>query len=329
MALTQQQQDLQLFFEYQGINENNANRQYYVQQFTNFQFYRMSCPGISFERAYIKWMQLPCYPTTMPMLTQNQNRISTQTTVMNDAPLQPDLTLNVTQPPIYDNAKYYNLLDLIKPNNEAEYLLTEQVLDEGPENVETSSSSDENEQPPQIVNTPPPPPTPPYTPIPNPHSDVLSPKGSPLFDTPEVEKNALVEHNRIQPMGKDIDNLKRTYKRKAEKQKSGRPNKHVHLARIANDDSDEIKISSQDLILLSLAGGEKKRKTILTTCHETIETYNLKHYNSYLHMGEEREQALLAIKAEKEKLENLYHIEKLMSEALKERKNKKVERQIL
>ena len=307
MALTQQQQDLQLFFEYQGINEHNANRQYYIQQFTNFQFYRMSYPDTSFERAYIKWSQIPCYPTTMPTLAQNQITSSTQM-IMNEAPLQPDLTLNVTQQPIYDpTTNYYNILDLIKPDNEAEYLLTEQVLNETPENLETSSSSDENEpQPSQLVNTPPPPPPPP-TPI--------QPTQPP--------------HYPIKPIGKDIDNLKKNHKRKSLKQKSGRPKKQVHLARIANDDSDEIRITSQDLVLLSLAGGEKKRKTILTTCSETIETYNLKHYNSYLYMGEEREQALLAIKTEKEKLENLYHIEKLMSEALKERKNKKIERQIL
>ncbi|CAB4044642.1 Hypothetical predicted protein [Paramuricea clavata] len=295
MASAQQQQDLKLFFEYQGVDENNLNRLYYVQKFTDFQFFRLANPVYSsFDRAYIKWLQQPNYQEmeNNSILTQPQTQ-----TFFNPQPPP------YTSPPILNNVnECYNtdLLNIMNPinpnilynNNDAEYLMTDTT-------TEVLESSSDNQSPatsPVTVQ-------PPATPV----------------------KKPLI------PMGKNINNLKKSLKRKASSSapKSGRPNKHVHLTRIANDEADKEKISSQDVILYTLDGAVKKRKTILTTSNETLETNNMKHYQCYIYLGEKRERALEKIKIQKEKLEKLCYLEKFAIEALKNRKNRKLEKNVL
>ncbi|CAB3990835.1 Hypothetical predicted protein [Paramuricea clavata] len=296
MASAQQQQDLKLFFEYQGVAENDVNRLHYIQKFTDFQFFRLANPLYSsFDRAYIKWLQQPIYQT------MESSAIIT--------PQPPQTFFNVqpppyTSPPVLNNVnEYYNndLLNIMNPinpntlypNNEAEYLLNETT-------TEVLESSSDNQSPATSPATVQPPATP-------------------------------VKNKPLTPMGKNINNLKKSLKRKASSSapKSGRPNKHVHLTRIANDQADEEKISSQDVILYALDGTEKKRKTILTTSNETLETYNIKHYQCYIYLGDEREQALERIKVEKDKLEKLCYLEKFTIEALKNRKSRKLEKNVL
>ncbi|CAB3984023.1 Hypothetical predicted protein [Paramuricea clavata] len=296
MASAQQQQDLKLFFDYQGVTENDANRLHYVQKFTDFQFFRLANPVYSsFDRAYIKWLQLPNYQTMA------------SSTIIAPQPTQTFFNVQAppayTSPPVLDNVnEYYNndLLNIMNPvnastlytNNEAEYLLNETT-------TEVLESSSDNQSP------------------------ATSPAPAPPPRTP-------VKNKTLTPMDKNINNLKKSLKRKASSTaKSGRPNKHVHLTRIANDQADEEKISSQDVILYALDGTEKKRKTILTTSDETLETYNVKHYQCYIYLGEEREQALEKIKIEKDKLEKLCYLEKFTIEALKNRKNRKLEKNVL
>ncbi|CAB4039028.1 Hypothetical predicted protein [Paramuricea clavata] len=296
MASAQQQQDLKLFFEYQGVDENNLNRLHYVQKFTDFQFFRLANPVYSsFDRAYIKWLQQPIYQE------MENNAILTQPQTPTFFNSQPPL---YTSPPILNNVnECYNtdLLNIMNPinpnilynnNNDAEYLMTDTT-------TEVLESSSDNQSPatsPVTVQ-------PPATPVKKP----------------------------LTPMGKNINNLKKSLKRKASSSapKSGRPNKHVHLTRIANDQADEEKISSQDVILYALDGTEKKRKTILTTSNETLETYNMKHYQCYIYLGEKRERALEKIKIQKEKLEKFCYLEKFAIEALKNRKNRKLEKNVL
>ncbi|CAB3989996.1 Hypothetical predicted protein [Paramuricea clavata] len=298
MASAQQQQDLKLFFEYQGVAENDVNRLHYIQKFTDFQFFRLANPAYSsFDRAYIKWLQQPIYQTM-----ESSTIITTPPpqTFFNALQQPPPYT----SPPVLNNVnEYYNndLLNIMNPinpntlypNNEAEYLLNETT------STEVLESSSDNQSP----ATSPAPIQPPATPV----------KNKPLT-----------------PMGKNINNLKKSLKQKASSApKSGRPNKHVHLTRIENDQADEEKISSQDVILYALDGTEKIRKTILTTSNETLETYNIKHYQCYIYLGDKREHALEKIKTQKDKLEKLCYLEKFTIEALKNRKSRKLEKNVL
>ena len=70
------------------------------------------------------------------------------------------------------------------------------------------------------------------------------------------------------------------------KRKSGRPSTAETLTRIANDQTENDQISSQDLILRALDGSEKKKKTILTCSTKSIELYYLKQYACYNFVGE-------------------------------------------
>ncbi|CAB4021018.1 Hypothetical predicted protein [Paramuricea clavata] len=295
MASAQQQQDLKLFFEYQGVEENDLNRLHYVQKFTDFQFFRLANPGYSsFDKAYIKWLQQPIYQA----MENNTITQQPQTSFFNVQPPP------YTSPPILNNVnECYNtdLLNIMNPinpnilypNNEAEYLLTDTTT--------------------EVLES---------------NSDNQSPATSPVTVQPPATP---VKNKPLTPMGKNINNLKRSLKRKASSTatKSGRPNKHVHLTRIANDQADEEKISSQDVILYALDGSEKKRKTILTTSSETLETYNIKHYQCYVYLGDKRERALEKIKIQKEKLEKFCYLEKFAIEALKNRKSRKLEKNVL
>ncbi|CAB4039407.1 Hypothetical predicted protein [Paramuricea clavata] len=310
MASPQQQQDLKLFFEYQDIVESDPNRLYYVQKFTDFQFFRLNNPKyLSFDKAYIKWLQLPNYRT----MASNTSIIGQQPTFFND-PLPPAYT-TTTAANLYNNYYHNDLLNIINPlnpntllpnNDEVEYLMNE--------TTEVLESSSDNQTPPTspTISTPPPAPPP------------LPPRRTPL-------KNDIQQTSALVSIGKNIKNLKENLKNRKRKaqNKSGRPNKHVHLTRIANDQADEEKITSQDLILYALDGTEKKHKMILTTNDENIETYNVKHYQCYLQLAEEREQALERIKTDKDKLEKLCYLEKFTLEALKNRKNRKLEKALL
>ncbi|CAB3988329.1 Hypothetical predicted protein [Paramuricea clavata] len=299
MASAQQQQDLKLFFEYQGVRENDVNRLHYVQKFTDFQFFRLANPVYSsFDRAYIKWLQQPTYQAMENNMIIQPMQFEKPSLTFMDVQQPPPYT----SPPVLNNVNNYNtdLLSIMNPinpntlypnNDEAEYLLNETTTE-----ILESSSDDQATSP---ATAPPPPSTP-------------------------VKKT-------LTPMGKNINNLKRSLKRKASSttSKSGRPNKHVHLTRIANNQADQEKFSSQDVILYALDGTEKKRKTILTTSNETLETYNIKHYQCYVYLGDKRVQALEKIKIQKEKLEKLCYLEKFTIESLKNRQNRKLEKNVL
>ncbi|CAB4035661.1 Hypothetical predicted protein, partial [Paramuricea clavata] len=78
----------------------------------------------------------------------------------------------------------------------------------------------------------------------------------------------------------------------------GCPTRENMLLKIANgDDSKETaSISSQELILLTGAGGERKRKTILTKYGSDIKCTANKHYISYELIDNLRRKALETIK---------------------------------
>ncbi|CAB4036405.1 Hypothetical predicted protein, partial [Paramuricea clavata] len=157
MASAQQQQDLKLFFEYQGVDENNLNRLHYVQKFTDFQFFRLANPVYSsFDRAYIKWLQQPTYQE------MENNAILTQphTQTFFNAPPP------YTSPPILNNVnECYNtdLLNIMNPinpnilynnNNDAEYLMTDtttEVLEESSSDNPSPPTSPVTVQPPSTT----------------------------------------------------------------------------------------------------------------------------------------------------------------------------------
>ncbi|CAB4004669.1 Hypothetical predicted protein [Paramuricea clavata] len=220
MGSTQQQQDLQLFLNYQGIQDNDPNRFFHIQQFTDFQFFRLNNPNYtSFDKAYIKWLQVPKMNLMQPNF--------------------PDINHFASYPP----TNYYpnDLLNIINPTANEEYLLNDSSTTTT-KILETGNTATIDKQPIQ--------PTPPL-PTPNP---LASPTSS--QSPPSPEKPAPIGVR----FGKDIANLKESLqgqKRIAGKRPPGRPNKHIHLTRIADDNSDEERITSQDIVLLCLDGTEK------------------------------------------------------------------------
>ena len=107
------------------------------------------------------------------------------------------------------------------------------------------------------------------------------------------------------------------------KRAAGRPSTHKTLTKIANDEINNDKISSQNLILRCLDGTEKKKKTILTCSQENIELYNAKQFSCYAFLGELRKKALDNIKEQKSILEHILYIEKMVTQNIERKKKKK------
>jgi hypothetical protein len=107
------------------------------------------------------------------------------------------------------------------------------------------------------------------------------------------------------------------------KRAAGRPSTHKTLTKIANDEINNDKISSQNLILRCLDGTEKKKKTILTCSQDNIELYNAKQFSCYKFLGELRKKALDNIKEQKSILEHILYIEKMVTQNIERKKKKK------
>ena len=107
---------------------------------------------------------------------------------------------------------------------------------------------------------------------------------------------------------------------KPKKRRSGRPTNNETLTKLANDELDNNKISSQYLILHAIDGSEKKKKTILTCSTENIELYNLKQFSCYEFLGEIRKKALDIIKEQKSVLEHVLYIEKMVTQNIERKK---------
>ena len=113
------------------------------------------------------------------------------------------------------------------------------------------------------------------------------------------------------------------YPPKPKKRRSGRPTTNETLTKLANDESDNNQISSQNLILRAIDGSEKKKKTILTCSKENIELYNLKQLSCYEFLGEIRKKALDIIREQKSVLEHVLYIEKMVTQNIERKKKVK------
>jgi hypothetical protein len=150
-----------------------------------------------------------------------------------------------------------------------------------------------------LLPPPPPPPTP-------------KPKGKDI--------NALIQHESEKKKRKRTANIQPTqHPAKPKRKQSGRPTTNEALTRIANE-LDNNQLSPQNLILRALDGSEKKKKTILTCNTEDIELYNLKQFSCYEFLGDVRKKALDVIKEQKNILEHILYIEKIVAHHVEPKK---------
>jgi hypothetical protein len=89
------------------------------------------------------------------------------------------------------------------------------------------------------------------------------------------------------------------------------------LIKIANESHDKHTTSSKELVLFATDGSEKKRKTILTRSQENIACSNLHHYTSYEYITDARRKALDTIKEQKDMLDKLIILEKIIETNMK------------
>ena len=326
MASSQSQLDFVAFLNYHGTNVGDSLLYRYIEMFANFCQYRNNNPQlISFDKAYIKWKQQ--YQTTptllLPYLAKEIPTFPHQTTPYSTPPIVVSATSTTTLMDKSSNNDDDVETQAVQAANQliANYINTENYLMEDIpdlfETVEplTSPTSSTSLSPmPELQSLPPPPPPTPSSP------------------EPPAEKPTPVAHKDIDVMKKIEAEKKNPNSNKRKrvanitpqpgKRAAGRPSTHETLTKIANDEINNDKISSQNLILRCLDGTEKRKKTILTCSQENIELYNAKQFSCYEFLGELRKKALDNIKEQKSILEHILYIEKMVTQNI-ERKKKK------
>ena len=297
------------FLNYHGTTNADPLLFNYIQAFDDFCKFQADHYFQSADQAFIKWNLQ--YHTAPLLLTE----ISTfpQQTMANDNTL-----------PVVVSTTSTSTTTLIDENHTEQIeQLAEEYLDDDMRqllkpmenfvNSPTSSLSSIS-PPPELQHFPLaepldfcnlllPPPPPPPTP---------KPKGKDI--------NALIQHESEKKKRKRTANIQPTqHPAKPKRKRSGRPTTNEALTRIANE-LDNNQLSPQNLILRALDGSEKKKKTILTCNKEDIELYNLKQFSCYEFLGDVRKKALDVIKEQKNILEHILYIEKIVAHHVEPKK---------
>jgi hypothetical protein len=297
------------FLNYHGTTNADPLLFNYIQAFDDFCKFQADHYFQSADQAFIKWNLQ--YHTAPLLLTE----ISTfpQQTMANDNTL-----------PVVVSTTSTSTTTLIDENHTEQIeQLAEEYLDDDMRqllkpmenfvNSPTSSLSSIS-PPPELQHFPLaepldfcnlllPPPPPPPTP---------KPKGKDI--------NALIQHESEKKKRKRTANIQPTqHPAKPKRKRSGRPTTNEALTRIANE-LDNNQLSPQNLILRALDGSEKKKKTILTCNTEDIELYNLKQFSCYEFLGDVRKKALDVIKEQKNILEHILYIEKIVAHHVEPKK---------
>jgi hypothetical protein len=297
------------FLNYHGTTNADPLLFNYIQAFDDFCKFQADHYFQSADQAFIKWNLQ--YHTAPLLLTE----ISTfpQQTMANDNTL-----------PVVVSTTSTSTTTLIDENHTEQIeQLAEEYLDDDMRqllkpmenfvNSPTSSLSSIS-PPPELQHFPLaepldfcnlllPPPPPPPTP---------KPKGK--------DNNALIQHESEKKTRKRTATIQPTqHPAKPKRKRSGRPTTNEALTRIANE-LDNNQLSPQNLILRALDGSEKKKKTILTCNKEDIELYNLKQFSCYEFLGDVRKKALDVIKEQKNILEHILYIEKIVAHHVEPKK---------
>lgn len=282
--------------------------------FNDFTKFKSCNSNLSFDRAFIKWKQQYKTPP-----------LSTQSIVLPYiSKLLPD-TESITSKSggtfmkfEYDNKRNKSPIMELQDSVEtqaaaaAEQLISNYLVENPADYI--------IEEMPDLFNTtlPPSPPPPPPSPVTKPVEPAKTTKPT----SPAGRKN-------IETMKEihDAQKLAPAKRRKVanilpnnneDKRSVGRPTKNETLTKIANESIDKNIIISKELILYATVdGSEKKKKTVLTRSTENIELYNANHYSCYEFITDLRKKSLDKIKEQKNILDKLIYMEKMLEANIK------------
>jgi hypothetical protein len=312
------------FLGYHGTTVSDPLLCRYAEMYDSFTLFRYSIPQASIDKAFIKWMQ---QTATLPTAAY-----------LNEIPVYPcPISTQINEPIVVSTTPTSITTVLESSNNQAVHSLIAEYLDDDTQHQFYKFEEQHTEPPP-----PPPPVNSPDSPTlslsslstiaPSPPELQSLPVLQPLSSAPPSYISTMAANQSLIPKKdmiamKEEHNINQKNKRKRianippqqqkpKKIKSGRPSTAETLTRIANDQNENDQISSQDLILRAIDGSEKKKKTILTCSTKSIELYYLKQYACYDFIGELRKNALDTIKEQKNILEKLLHIEKMVTQGI-------------
>ena len=331
MASAQAHIDFTTFLSYHGTTVSDPLLYRYAELYDNFTQFRFGIPYTSTDKAFIQWMR-----------QSQQNSTLSTTTYLNEIPVYPcQITTHSNTEPVVVSATSTSTTSVLESSNTTDNAINQLVseyLDDDIQHIINLESSLEQPTKPiaspdsptlslsslSTISTSSPPPELQSFPIltPPPPSSSPPPPYTSTMETPIGRKDlsAMKEYNAEKKKNrKRIANIL-PQQQKAKKRKSGRPSTQETLTRIANDEIDTDKISTQKLILRALDGSEKKKKTILTCSTKSIELFYLKQFTSYNFIGELRKKALDNIKEQKNILENLLNIEKMITQGIELKK---------
>ena len=328
MASQQAHMTFATFLGYHGTTVSDPLLYRYAELYDNFTQFRCSIPQASTDKEFIKWMQ---QTATLP------------TTYLSEIPIFPcPISTHINTEPIVVSTTSTSTTAVIESSNPDQAInqLVSEYLDDDIQHqlLKLGSLEQHTEPPAPPVNSPDSPtlslsslstisPSPPpelqgfpiLPPLPSPPPSYTSTMAEPF--TAREDINVMKEEYEADKKSKRkrVANIS-PQQQKPKKRKSGRPSTNETLTRIANDQTENDQISSQDLILRALDGSEKKKKTILTCSTKSIELYYLKQFSCYNFVGELRKKALDTIKEQKNILENLLYIEKMITQGIEPKK---------
>jgi hypothetical protein len=333
MASLQEHMTFATFLGYHGTTISDPLLYRYAELYDNFTQFRLSIPQTSTDKSFIKWMQQTAAPSTTYLneISIYPNQIPTH---INTEPVVVSTTATSTTA-VIERSHNIQLEDDHVNQLVSEYLdedIQHQILklESLEQPIPTINSPDSPTLSLSSLSTISPPPELQGFPLsspPEPQSFPLPPPPPPSYNSAMAEPYTTRKDMSV--MKEEYEDKKNKRKRvanispqqqKPKKRKSGRPSTNETLTRIANDQTENDQISSQDLILRALDGSEKKKKTILTCSTKSIELYYLKQFSCYNFVGELRKKARDTIKEQKNILENLLYMAKMITQGIEPKK---------
>jgi hypothetical protein len=310
--------DFATFLDYHGTTIADPLLYNYGDSFDNFCQFQFDNPYFgSVDKAFIKWnreyQSTPKFIAEIPTFLVVSATSTTTTTLINENNRQTEQAVNQLVADYLDD-DIQQILN-IKPIDNFVNSPTSSTL---------SSSSSISPPPPELQSfpllsdqadlcpssAPPPPPPPPPPPSPSPEPTTKGKDITVMMEHETERKNKRKRTANISPL----------QQQRPSKRRSGRPSTNETLTKLASSEFDNNQISSQNLILRALDGSEKKKKTILTCSTENIEQYNLKQFSCYEFLGDLRKKALDNIKEQKNVLEHILYIEKMVTQNIERKK---------
>jgi hypothetical protein len=139
----------------------------------------------------------------------------------------------------------------------------------------------------------------------------MPPTKKPVVPRKDINK-AKELHDQLHPPAAKRKRVTITPTMSDDRRTVGRPTRFETLTKLANETQDKPTIHSKKLILIGSDGTERKRKTVLTKCTTNITCNNINEYTSYEYITDARRKALDIIKEQKDNLEKILIIEKMI-----------------